>query len=468
MTDYTVPYIPETITVHLGRPDEAAENLTVLFRDYIKNVASSEVYPTWEEEALRANILAQISFALNRIYLEHYPSRGYDFDITSSTAFDQKYIHGRDIFENISTLVDEMFQSYIRRVDFIEPLAASFCNGTTVTCPGMSQWGSQDLARNGYSYIDILRAYYGDDIEVVSNVPVRGLTPSYPGTPLRLGSAGEAVLQLQGGLNRIAKNYPAIPKIDPLDGLFGPSTEEAVIAFQKIFNLTPDGIVGPATWYQIISIYVAVTKLAELQSEGQKYMLGSYDLPNVLSLGSSGEAVSQLQYMLNVLSDFIPEVPPVTIDGQYGIGTRDAVLAYQRYAGLTPSGLVGVSTWNSIVNRFSGITDTVLDNNTLFPETSETAVRTIADVQRALRSVAPVFASLDPPRVTGVLDRSTTRAIAKLQNQLRLRPTGQPDPSTRDYLTLLAQSNGKAKQVRHRQYPGYVLYPGLKDPTGKD
>ena len=219
------------------------------------------------------------------------------------TAFDQKYIHGRDIFENISTLVDEMLQSYIRRVDSIEPLAASFCNGTTVTCPGMSQWGSQDLARNGYSYIDILRAYYGDDIEVVSNVPVRGLTPSYPGTPLRLGSAGEAVLQLQGGLNRIAKNYPAIPKIDPLDGLFGPSTEEAVIAFQKIFNLTPDGIVGPATWYQIISIYVAVTKLAELQSEGQKYMLGSYDLPNVLSLGSSGEAVSQLQYMLNVLSD---------------------------------------------------------------------------------------------------------------------------------------------------------------------
>ena len=344
MTDRTVPFIPETITIHLGPPNASAENVTVSFLDYIKNVASSEVYPTWEEAALRANILAQISFALNKIYLEYYPSRGYDFDITNSTAYDQKYIQGRDTFENVNILVDEMFRSYIRRMGTIEPLATSFCNGTTVTCSGMSQWGSQNMAMEGYSYIDILRNYYGEDIEVVTNVPVQGITPSYPGTPLRLGSAGEAVLQIQGGLNRIARNYPAIPKIYPLDGLFGPGTEAAVKEFQKIFNLTPDGVVGASTWYQIVSIYVAVTKLAELQSEGQRYMLGSYELPNVLALGSSGESVSKLQYMLNVLSDFIPEIPPVTIDGQYGIGTRDAVLAYQRYAGLTPSGLVGTST----------------------------------------------------------------------------------------------------------------------------
>lgn len=468
MTDESLPYIPETITVHLGRPDAPAENVTVPFRDYIKNVASSEVYPTWDEEALRANILAQISFALNKIYLEYYPSRGYDFDITNSTAFDQKYIQGRDIFDNVSVLVDEMFQNYLRRVGTIEPLASSFCNGTTVTCPGMSQWGSQHLAMDGYSYMDILRNYYGDDIEVVSNAPVRGITPSYPGTPLRLGSAGEAVLQLQGGLNRIARNYPAIPKIYPLDGLFGPGTENAVKAFQKIFNLTPDGVVGAATWYQIISIYVAVTKLAELQSEGQRYLLGSYDLPSVLALGSSGEYVSKLQYMLNVLSDFIPEIPSVTIDGQYGIGTRDAVLAYQRHAGLTPSGLVGTSTWDNIVNRFTGITGTVLDSETLFPQaTTAAAVRTIADVQRALRSVAPVFAALEPPRVTGVLDRGTTRAIVKLQNQLNLRPTGQPDPETRRYLSMLSGENSAETQARHRQYPGHALYPGLRDSTGK-
>ena len=182
------PYIPANITVHLGPPGAAAENVTVPFRDYIKNVASSEIYPTWNEAALRANILAQISFALNKIYLEYYPSRGYDFDITNSTAYDQKYIQGRDIFENVGQLVDELFQSYIRRIGTIEPLSASFCNGTTVTCSGMSQWGSQNLAQQGYDYLDILKYYYGDDIEIVTNVPVRDLSPSYPGTPLRGGS----------------------------------------------------------------------------------------------------------------------------------------------------------------------------------------------------------------------------------------------------------------------------------------
>ena len=285
------PYIPSSITVHLGPPGANAENVTVSFRDYIKNVASSEIYPTWDDAALRANILAQISFALNKIYLEYYPSRGYDFDITNSTAYDQKYIQGRDIFENISLLVDELFQSYIRRTGTIEPLSTSFCNGTTVTCDGMSQWGSQELARQGYSYLDILKYYYGDDIEIVTNAPVRELSPSYPGTPLRLGSSGEAVLAVQGALNRISRNYPAIPKIYPVDGLFGPGTEDAVKVFQRIFNLNPDGVVGSATWYQLVSIYVAVTRLAELRSEGQRYRTGSYYIPGALSLGSTWWAV---------------------------------------------------------------------------------------------------------------------------------------------------------------------------------
>ena len=200
------PYIPASITVHLGPPGSDAENVTVSFPDYIKNVASSEIYPTWEEEAIRANILAQISFALNKIYLEYYPSRGYNVDITSSTAYDQKFIKGRDIFENVSVLVDELFQSYVRRQGTIEPLSTSFCNGTTVTCSGMSQWGSQQLAQQGYSYLDILKYYYGDNIEIVANTPVQELSPSYPGTPLRLGSSGEGVLAIQGALNRISRN----------------------------------------------------------------------------------------------------------------------------------------------------------------------------------------------------------------------------------------------------------------------
>lgn len=462
------PYIPSTITVHLGPPGSQAENVTVSFRDYIKNVASSEIYPTWNDAALRANILAQISFALNKIYLEYYPSRGYDFDITNSTAYDQKYIQGRDIFENISRLVDELFRNYIRRVGTIEPLSSSFCNGTTVTCSGMSQWGSQNLAQQGYSYLDILKYYYGDDIEIVTNAPVRDLTPSYPGTPLRLGSSGEGVLTVQGALNRIAQNYPAIPKIYPVDGLFGPGTEEAVKVFQGIFNLNPDGIVGAATWYQIISIYVAVTKLAELGSEGQRYRVGSYNIPGVLSLGSTGEYVSKLQYMLSVLSQFIPEIPEPTIDGVYGIGTRDAVLAYQRYAGLTPSGLVGAATWNQIYNRFEGIEQNVLSSDTLFPDSDAAAVETISDVQRSLQAIAPVFAPMVTPRISGMLDRNTTRAIAKLQTQLGLRPTGQPTPDLRRYLTLLSQGQQAATQVRHRQYPGFALYIGQSDPERRN
>ena len=457
------PYIPANITVHLGPPGSAAENVTVPFRDYIKNVASSEIYPTWDEAALRANILAQISFALNKIYLEYYPSRGYDFDITNSTAYDQKYIQGRDIFENVGQLVDELFQSYIRRIGTIEPLSASFCNGTTVTCSGMSQWGSQNLAQQGYDYLDILKYYYGDDIEIVTNVPVRDLSPSYPGTPLRLGSSGEGVLSVQGALNRIARNYPAIPKIYPVDGLFGPGTEEAVKAFQRIFNLNSDGIVGAATWYQLIAIYVAVTKLAELGSEGQRYQVGSYNIPGALSLGSTGEYVSKLQYMLSVLSQFIPEIPEPTIDGVYGIGTRDAVLAFQRYAGLTPSGLVGAATWNDIYNRFDGIQQTVLDNDTLFPADPPGAVETISDIQRSLQTVAPVFAPMVTPRISGMLDRNTTRAIAKLQTQLGLRATGQPSPELRRCLTLLSQGQTAATQVRHRQYPGYAMYTGQTD-----
>ncbi len=463
MTDTNLPYIPENITVHLGTPDQNAENVRVSFRDYIKNVASSEIYPTWEDAALRANILSQISYALNRIYIQYYRNRGYDFDITASPAYDQKYIQGRDIFENISGLVDEILQNYVRRQGTIEPLSTSFCNGTTVTCPGLSQWGSQDLARQGYDYLEILKYYYGDDIEIVTNVPIRGLTPSYPGTPLRLGSAGEDVLQIQGALNRISRNYPAIPKISPLDGLFGEGTESAVREFQKIFGLAPDGIVGSATWYQILSIYVAVTRLAELGSEGQRFRLSSYNLPNVLALGSSGDYVSRLQYMLNVLSDFIPEIPEVTIDGQYGIATRNQVQAYQRHAGLSPSGIVGTATWDSIVNRFRGVDQTVLENTDLFPANPASAIRTIADVQRSLQTVAPVFASMNPPRITGMLDRNTTRAIAKIQNQLGQRPTGQVTPQVKQYLTTLSGNQTAAVGVRHRQYPGFTLYRSQTD-----
>ncbi len=347
------PYIPKTITVHMGPPDQWAENITVNFPDYVKNVASSEIYPTWEPAAIRANILAIVSFALNRVYTEFYPSRGYDFQITSTTAYDQKFIRGRNIFDNISQTVDEMFDCYIRRKGFVEPLSAKFCNGTTVTCDGLSQWGSQYLAQDGYSSMDILYQYYGPDIELVENAPIQDITASYPGTPLRRGDTNEYVLILQAMLNGVSRNYPAIPKISPAAGAFGESTEEAVKVFQRTFGLTPDGIVGKATWYKLVYLYVGVRQLAELISQGQTFTALEFQYPGVLREGSRGESVQTLQYMLAMLAEFDAALLPIQVDGIFGPNTTQAVLQYQSLAGLVPDGIVGKNTWDSLHSHFS-------------------------------------------------------------------------------------------------------------------
>ena len=360
------PYVPESITVHLGSPSSNAPNVTVSFSDYVKNVASSEIYPTWDESALRANILAIVSFALNRVYTEFYRSQGYDFDITNNTAFDQAFVSGRSYFDNTSRLVDELFNDYLRRPGFVEPLAAKFCNGTTVTCQGLSQWGSQNLAQQGYSTDQILRSYYGN-VEIVPNAPIRGITSSYPGSPLRVGSTGPSVVVLQVSLNRISQNYPAIPKIPVVDGIFGSQTEAAVRAYQRIFNLTPDGIVGPATWYSIVRRYTAVTRLSELRSQGQQFYAINWSPPTTLQIGSTGEKVRLLQYMLSVLSSYIQSIPPVTVDGVYGQGTRAAVLAFQRRYGLPETGTVGETTWDTIYDQYFGIENTSFRSAERFP-----------------------------------------------------------------------------------------------------
>ncbi|MBR3979301.1 MAG: peptidoglycan-binding protein [Oscillospiraceae bacterium] len=361
------PYVPQQITVHLGAPDSNAANVTVSFSDYVKNVASSEIYPTWDESALRANILAIVSFALNRVYTEFYRSRGYPFDITSSTAYDQYFVNGRAFFENVSQLVDELFNDYLRRPGFVEPLAAKFCNGTTVTCEGLSQWGSENLARQGYNSQEILRSYYGD-IETVLNAPIRGYTSSYPGSPIRRGDTGPNVVVIQVSLNRIAQNYPAIPKIPTVDGIFGSRTEASVISFQEIFGLTPDGIVGQATWYALVRLYTAVTSLSELRSQGQQFYAINWSPPGGLEVGDSGEKVRLLQYMLSVLSAHIPTIPPLTIDGIYGPATRNAVLAAQRRFGLPETGTVGAQTWDEIYDQYSGIENTNFRSEERFPK----------------------------------------------------------------------------------------------------
>ena len=372
-----IPYIPQRITVHLGPPGVNAANVTVPFADYVKNVASSEIYPTWDESALRANILAIVSYALNRVYVEFYRSRGYDFDITNSTAYDQAFVNGRSYFENVSRLVDELFNDYLRRPGFVEPLAAKFCNGTTVTCEGLSQWGSQNLAQQGLTSDQILRNYYGN-IETVVNAPIRGITSSYPGTPLRVGSTGPEVVVVQVELNRIAQNYPAIPKIPEVDGIFGSRTEASVRAFQRIFGLTPDGIVGPGTWYELVRIYTAVTNLSELRSQGQQFYSISWEYPNSIYEGDTGDKVRHLQYMLSVLSAYIPQIPPLEVDGIFGTATRNAVLAAQRWFGLPQTGYVDAQTWDNIYDQFAGIENRSLRDPEQFPRSRAAAVPAFA------------------------------------------------------------------------------------------
>ena len=364
-----LPFVPQRITVHLGPPGSNAQNVTVSFVDYVKNVASSEIYPTWEESALRANILAIVSFALNRVYTEFYRSRGYNYDITNSTAYDQYFVNGRSYFDNISRLVDELFNDYLRRPGFVEPLAAKFCNGTTATCEGLSQWGSQNLALQGYSSTQIIQSYYGN-VEIVANAPVRGITSSYPGTALRRGTTGPSVVVIQTELNRISQSYPAIPKVTPVDGIFGAKTEAAVRKFQEVFNLTVDGVVGRATWYALVRIYTAVTSLSELRSQGQRFYSNSWATTNPIEQGDRGIKVEHLQYMLSVLSAYIPQIPPLQIDGIFGPSTRNAVLAAQQRFGLPQTGIVDYDTWDEIYDQFSGIENTTWRDPQDFPYTS--------------------------------------------------------------------------------------------------
>lgn len=257
--------IPETVIVHAGPPsDSKAPNYYVPYRDYIKNVASSEIYATWPEAAIYANILAIMSFTLNRVYTEWYRNKGYNFTITSSTAYDHFFVYGRNIFESISIAVDNIFTNYLSRPNVRQPILTQYCDGQRVTCPDwMSQWGSKALADQGYSAIDILRHYYGDSIFINSAPQISGIPSSWPGSDLTIGSRGEKVLQMQEQLNRIAKNYPALPTI-AADGIYGPATQAAVKKFQEIFNLPATGIVDYPTWYKISQIYVGVSRIAEL------------------------------------------------------------------------------------------------------------------------------------------------------------------------------------------------------------
>jgi len=349
-------FIPDFITVHLGAPtNTAARNVRVRFSDYVKNVAASEIFATWPENSLISNVHVIVTFALNRLYTEWYRSRGFNFDITNSTAFDQYYRPGAQTFDSINRVVDEYLNTYVHRQGFSNPFFTSFCNGTTATCGGLSQWGTVTLANRGLSPLEILRHYYPDDVMLTESDNIRGVRESFPGTALRVGSSGEAVKRMQDDLNRIRVNFPLIPQIPNPNGTFGPETEQAVRVFQRTFNLAQDGVIGRSTWNQITHIYNAVSRLAELDAEGKRYDIGENPPNVILRRGSRGADVRQLQFLLNTISQFNDAVPPVIEDSNFDQRDENAVMDFQRAYNLPPDGVVGPATWNQLYAVFRGI-----------------------------------------------------------------------------------------------------------------
>ncbi len=454
------PFIPRTIVVHLGRPDQAAENVYVTFPDYIKNVASGEIYPTWPQAALRANIYAQISYALNRYYTEFYRSQGYDFDITNSTQFDQSYKPGREIFDNISDIVDEIFDSYVVQGDNIEPYFTQYCNGTTTTCSGLSQWGTVPLAEEGLGPYDILARFYGDNINIVTDAPVMNGQPSYPGVALRLGDAGNDVQEKQIQLNRIGVNYPGIPKITPTDGTFGVSTEEAVRAFQRIFGLTQDGIIGKATWYRLSYLFNAVKRLSELDSEGISVSELPQQYERLLSLGDEGDDVRVIQYFLNVVGAFYDTVPRILLTGVYDEETAAAVRAYQQAFGLDVDGIVGRLTWQSIQDTYEGImasTNLIDGGVPLFPGrvlSPGIEGEDVLQVQEYLAYLATVYPDITAPPTDGVYGPETAAAVAAFQRLFGLPDNGNVGVTTWDTLAAVYSNVRFGNTQRPGQYPG--------------
>ena len=455
--------IPKNITVHLGKPAASARNVTVSFRSYIANVASSEVYPTWPESALRANIHCQISLALNRIYTEWYPSRGYSFNITNSTSYDQYYVHGRTVFDVMVRLTDDIFNTYLRKTGTVNPYYSEYCDGKSVTCPGLKQWGTVTLAKQGKTPLQILKYYYGSNIEIVRTNNIQAIPQSYPGSPLRQGDSGTAVFTLQRQLNRIAKDYPFFGKLT-VDGVFGPRMASTVKTFQRQFNLTADGVVGRQTWYKISYIYVSVKDLAELTSEGETssgtLSDGSWG-GTALRTGSTGSAVEQVQFWLNTLAQYESALPSLAVDGSYGAATASAVRAFQRRYGLTVDGVVGRETWNAIYNEFRSIQS---DNGTpnAYPGTAlreGASGQNVRLVQFWLKIAHTVYSRLNDITVDGKFGAATTAAVKRFQTYFGLTSDGVVGRTTWNKLYEVYNDIANkllSSSLRPGEYPGIL------------
>lgn len=432
-----IPTIPEEIIVHLGAPDENARNITVSFPEYIKNVASGEIYPNWPIDAIKANVLAQISFALNRIYNEWYPSKGYDFDITSSPLYDQSFVENRQFFEVISQVVDEYFNDYLVKEDQVQPFFAMYCDGRITSCDGLSQWGSVSLANQGKSPLEILRNYYGD-VSVIFNAPVLENIRSYPGFVVDVGTAGDFVRTLKIQLNRIGQNYPAIPVILDDDPYFTVDTESAVRKFQEIFSLPVTGRVDKATWYKIKYIYNAVKKISDLYSEGISIDEATLLFNRDLKLGDEDKYIKTLNYLINVISYFDSSIPFLDLKGEiFNDRTEQVVKAFQKKYGLNDNGIVDARTWRVIreiyrqtVRNVPSEYYTVL--NEFYPGRFLSFGVTGDDVinlQKFLYIICKNTGSIPGVVVNGIFDSLTEQSVKALQRRYNLEENGIVSPA---------------------------------------
>ena len=441
--------IPENITVHLGSPTEEAENITVPFIDYIKNVASSELYPTWPENALRANIHAIVSIALNRVVLQWYRSRGYQFDITNSTQYDQAYVKGRGTYESTDRIVDEIFNDYVAKNGQILPLFTTFCDGRVTQCNGLYQWGTVDLANQGYSPMDIIKYYYGEDIYLVENVPSGEAGLSYPGEPIKLGDSSLFVLSLQLVLNRIAKNFPAIPEITPVNGYFGDTTEAAVREFQRVFNLPVTGIVDKGTYYKVSAISAAVSKLAELtgQVSLNKEIIERSRL--AILQGDIRPSVDLLQYFLNVLSVYYKSIPSVAYTGVFDTQTRVALIEFQKRMGLPITGILDRETGDLLFRTAYGILRTLPPQEIILPIIRYPGIEfrkgmglerpSVFLIQQALNYISLTIPLIPPISEEGIFGEETENAVIAFQNIFGLEPTGVVNEATWNELVRVYQ-----------------------------
>ena len=388
---------------------------------------------SWPEEALRANIIAQVSLALNRIWTEWYPSRGYSFNITGSPGYDQAYVNGRTVFAVMERLTAELFNTFVQRSGDAEPYFTEYCDGKTVTCPGMKQWGTVDRAREGLNALQILRYYYGNRVQLVTTNNIAAIPSSYPGSPLRRGSTGTNVRILQKQLSRIAKDYPSFGK-PAVTGTFDEATENSVKKFQKQFGLTADGIVGKATWYKISYIYVSIKDLAELTSEGEtaEGIQSAGGWPGtVLRRGSTGSSVEQVQFWLSDLAQFDSSLVRVSVDGSYGAATERAVRAFQQKQNLTADGVVGQTTWNAL---YAAWVDAQSDlGGTAWPGTAlrrgDTGME-VRLVQFWLRLAADNYSALRTVTVDGSYGAATVSAVTAFQSLFGLTADGVVGRST--------------------------------------